>query len=149
MSLFWQELKKIWRPGILAGIVLLGLIYYYMFPSFYIEHFSNGPFARAEFELAVEWVAQYGPTLEPEERAELDSRLEEEITKFNRQLEGIPEAAAAGITDYTSFRTAGQTEEHARLTWDIRDGTNCDTISAIQQMLERYDDPRDYLRQHD
>lgn len=149
MSLFWQELKKIWRPGILAGIVLLGLIYYYMFPSFYIEHFSNGPFARAEFELAVEWVAQYGPTLEPEERAELDSRLEEEITKFNRQLEGIPEAAAAGITDYTSFRTSGQTEEHARLTWDIRDGTNCDTISAIQQMLERYDDPRDYLRQHD
>ena len=84
MSLFWQEMKKIWRPGILAGIVLLGLIYYYMFPSFYIEHFSNGPFARAEFELAVEWVAQYGPTLEPEERAELDSRLEEEITKFPR-----------------------------------------------------------------
>ena len=46
MSLFWQELKKIWRPGILAGIVLLGLIYYYMFPSFYIEHFSNGPSAQ-------------------------------------------------------------------------------------------------------
>ncbi|MDP1466027.1 hypothetical protein, partial [Klebsiella pneumoniae] len=42
MSLFWQELKKIWRPGIFVGIVLLGLIYYYMFPSFYIEHFSNG-----------------------------------------------------------------------------------------------------------
>lgn len=41
MSLFWQELKKIWRPGILVGIVLLGLIYYYMFPSFYIEHFSK------------------------------------------------------------------------------------------------------------
>lgn len=68
MSLFWQELKKIWRPGILAGIVLLGLIYYYMFPSFYIEHFSNGPSAQDEFDLSVEWVAQYGPTLEPEER---------------------------------------------------------------------------------
>ena len=49
MSLFWQELKKIWRPGILVGIVLLGLIYYYMFPSFYIEHFSNGPSAQEEF----------------------------------------------------------------------------------------------------
>ena len=61
------------------GIVLLGLIYYYMFPSFYIEHFSNGAYAQDEFGLSVEWVAQYGPTLEPEERAELDSRLAEEI----------------------------------------------------------------------
>nr|WP_296438176.1 hypothetical protein [uncultured Acetatifactor sp.] len=149
MSLFWQELKKIWRPGILAGIVLLGLIYYYMFPSFYIEHFSNGPSAQDEFDLSVEWVAQYGPTLEPEERAELDSRLAEEVAIFDRQLEGFPEAAAAGITDYASFRTADQTEENARLAWDIRNGTDCYTISAIQQMLERYDDPRDYLRQHD
>lgn len=55
MSLFWQELKKIWHPGIFVGIVLLGLIYYYMFPGFYIEHFSNGPSARAEFDLSVEW----------------------------------------------------------------------------------------------
>ena len=44
MSLFCQELKKIWRPGILVGVILLGLIYYYMFPSFYIEHFSKSLF---------------------------------------------------------------------------------------------------------
>lgn len=150
MSLFWQELKKIWRPGILAGIVLLGLIYYYMFPSFYIEHFSNGPSAQAEFELSVEWVAQYGTTLEPEERAELDSRLAEEIAKFNRQLEEFPEAAAAGITDYAIFREAsGRNEGDPQLIWAIQDRTNYDTISTIQHMLERYDDPRDYLRQHD
>lgn len=62
MSLLGQELKKIWRPGILVGIVLLGLIYYYMFPSFYIEHFSNGPSAKEQFDLSVEWVARYGST---------------------------------------------------------------------------------------
>ena len=92
MSLFWQELKKIWRPGILAAIILLGLLYYYMFPSFYIEHFSNGPSAQEEFNLSVEWVNRYGPTLEPEERAEVDSQLAEEVVKFNRQLEEFPEA---------------------------------------------------------
>ena len=150
MSLFWQELKKIWRPGVLAGIVLLGLIYYYMFPSFYIEYFSNGPAARAEFELSVEWVAQYGPTLELEERAELDRRLAEEIAIFNRQLEEFPEAEAAGITDYDSFcavTARGGGDE--RLMWSIQEGTNFETLSVIQHMLERYDDPRDYLRQHD
>lgn len=147
MSLFWQELKKIWRPRILAGIVLLGLIYYYMFPSFYIEHFSNGPSAQEEFNLSVEWVARYGPTLEPEERAELDGRLMEEIVKFNRQLEEFPEAVAEGITDYASFRAADQSDENTQLMWDIRDGTNYYTIETIQQMLWLYDYQRDYLGQ--
>lgn len=84
MSLFWQEIKKIWRPGLLAGIILLGLVYYYMFPSFYIEHFSNGPSAKEQLDLSVEWVARYGPTLEPEEREKVDNQLAEEIAKFNR-----------------------------------------------------------------
>ncbi len=152
MSLFWQELKKIWRPGILVGIVLLGLIYYYMFPSFYIEHFSNGAYAQDEFGLSVEWVAQYGPTLEPEERAELDSRLAEEIAIFDRQLEEIPEAAAVGVTGYDSFQIFSSQHDHDEIEiqaeWKIRNRTNCDTISTIQHMLERYDASRDYLRQH-
>ena len=147
MSLFWQELKKIWRPGIFVGIVLLGLIYYYMFPSFYIEHFSNGPSAQDEFDLSVEWVAQYGPTLEPEERAEVDSQLAEEIAKFNRRLEKFPEAVAVGITDYTSFRAADQSDENTQLIWDIRDGTNYYTIENIQQMTELCDLQRDYRGQ--
>lgn len=147
MSLFWQEIKKIWRPSVLAGILLLGLIYYYMFPSFYIEYYSNGPSAQVEFDLSVEWVAQYGPTLEPEERAEVDSQLAEEIAKFNRQLEKFPEAVAVGITDYTSFRAADQSDENTQLMWDIRDGTNYYTIETIQQMMELSDLQRDYLGQ--
>ena len=147
MSLFWQEIKKIWRPGLLMGIVLLGLIYYYMFPSFYIEHFSNGPSAKEEFDLSVVWVTRYGPTLEPEERTEVDSQLAEEIAKFNRQLEDFPEAVAVGITDYTSFHAADQSDENTQLMWDIRDGTNYYTIETIQQMLWLYDYQRDYLDQ--
>lgn len=147
MSLFWQEIKKIWRPGLLMGIVLLGLIYYYMFPSFYIEHFSNGSSAKEEFDLSVEWVTRYGPTLEPEERTEVENQLAEEIAKFNRQLEDFPEAVAVGITDYTSFHAADQSDENTQLMWDIRDGTNYYTIENIQQMLWLYDYQRDYLDQ--
>ncbi len=148
MSLFGQELRKIWRSGILGGIVLLGLIYYYMFPSFYIEQFSNGSAAQAVFDLSVEWVEKYGPTLEPEERAEMDSQLAEEIAIFNRQLKELPEAAAVGVTDYTGFRAAfGQNGEDTGLMWAIWDKTNCCRIETIQQILERYDYRRDYLGQ--
>ena len=73
MRLLAWELRKIWRPGILAAIVLLGAVYYWMFPEFYIEYFCNGPASQAQFQLASEWVEKYGPTLEPEERAELDA----------------------------------------------------------------------------
>lgn len=75
MRLLAWELRKIWRPGILAAIVLLGAVYYWMFPEFYIEYFCNGPASQAQFQLASEWVEKYGPTLEPEERAELDGQL--------------------------------------------------------------------------
>ena len=106
--------------------------------------------AQAEFDLSVEWVARYGPALEPEERAELDGRLAEEIAIFDRQIKEIQEAEAAGVTDYESFREASdQDERDAQTIWAIQDCTNYYTISIIQRMLERYDDPRDYLRQHD
>lgn len=56
MALLKWELRKIWRPGILAAILLLGAVYYWMFPQFYIEYFNNGPYAEAQFELASGWV---------------------------------------------------------------------------------------------
>ena len=135
MSLFWQELKKIWRPGILVGIVLLGLIYYYMFPSFYIEHFSNGAYAQDEFGLSVEWVAQYGPTLEPEERAELDSRLAEEIAIFDRQLEEIPEAAAVGVTGYDSFQIFSSQHDHDEIEIQSRPSSICWSVMMPQGII--------------
>lgn len=96
MRLLAWELRNIWRPGILAAILLLGAVYYWMFPEFYIEYFCNGPASRAQFQLASEWVEKYGPTLEPEERAELDGQLAEEIAAFDVQIAAIPETAAAG-----------------------------------------------------
>ena len=103
MELWKWELRKIWRPGILAAILLLGAVYYWMFPQFYIEYFCNGPSGEAQFDLASDWVARYGPTLEPEERAQLDGQLAEEIGSFDQQISSIPEASAAGLTDYESF----------------------------------------------
>ena len=103
MRLLAWELRKIWRPGILAAILLLGAVYYWMFPEFYIEYFCNGPASQAQFQLASEWVEKYGPTLEPEERAELDGQLAEEIAAFDVQIAAIPETAAVGLTDYETF----------------------------------------------
>ena len=103
MEIWKWELRKIANPGILAAVVLLGIVYYYMFPSFYVRYFRNGPNAEAEFALSAEWAAKYGVTMEPSEREELDGQLAGEKADFQEMLLAIAEASDAGITDYDSF----------------------------------------------
>ena len=152
MELWKWELRKIWRPGILAAILLLGAVYYWMFPQFYIEYFCNGPYAEAQFTLASDWVAQYGPTLEQAERAELDGHLAEELDVFVRQIAAIPEAAAAGLTDYEavlSFRenyldgtreNGGEADMDVEaLLYRVYSGTSWYRIEVLTDVMETYD----------
>lgn len=152
MELWKWELRKIWRPGILAAILLLGAVYYWMFPQFYIEYFCNGPSGEAQFDLASGWVAQYGPTLEPEERAELDGQLAEALDVFARQIAAIPEAAAAGLTDHEavlSFRedyldgtreNGGEADMDVEaLLYRVYGGTSWYRIEVLTDVMETYD----------
>lgn len=152
MELWKWELRKIWRPGILAAILLLGAVYYWMFPQFYIEYFCNGPSGEAQFDLADHWVARYGPTLESEERAELDGQLAEELDAFAQQIAAIPEAAAAGLTDYEavlSFRedyldgtreNGGEADKDVEaLLYRVYGGTNWYRIEVLTDVMEAYD----------
>ena len=158
MRLLAWELRKIWRAGILAAILLLGVVYYWMFPEFYIEYFCNGPAAQAQFQLASEWVAEYGPTLEPAERGELDCQLEEKIQVFAQQIAAIPEAAAAGLTDYETFEefredymadlsaSGGEADmDREFLVQRVHTGTNWYVIRELEQTMDSYDTQDEHL----
>ena len=158
MELWKWELRKIWRPGILAAILLLGAVYYWMFPQFYIEYFTNGPYAEAQFDLASDWVEQYGPTLEPEEREQLNSQLAEEIASFDQQIASIPEAAAAGLTNYAAFLSFwidylnGVRDSDGQADMDteyllnrVYGGTNWYRIEVLTDTMEAYDTQDEHL----
>lgn len=158
MRLLAWELRKIWRPGILAAILLLGAVYYWMFPEFYIEYFCNGPAERAQFQLASQWVEKYGPTLEPEERGSLDGQLAEEIKAFDQQIAAIPEVAEAGLTDYETFDQfwedylndardgGGQADmDMEYLLSRVYGGTNWYVIRELEQTMETYDTQDEHL----
>lgn len=151
MRLLLEEWKKIWRPGILGAILVLGILYYFMFPSFYVEYFCNGPSAQAEFDLAAEWVPEYGPTLEPEELPGLEAQLNREIETFGDKIAAIPQAAAAGLTDYASFldfeqtyydqayQAGGQADmEKEELIWCTVETTNYYRIQELKNFLDNY-----------
>lgn len=95
--------RRCWRPGILAALVALGAVYYYIRPAFYIENFNNGSQDEADFALALDWVERYGPTIEQPEREEIRRQLAEEEARFANYAESNPEMAERGITDFDSF----------------------------------------------
>ena len=156
MRVFLQEWKKIWRPGILVALLVLGLAYFYLFSNFYIEYFCNGPTAQAEFDLASEWVEAYGPTMEPEERQALDQQLEEEKATFAQEIADYGPAAALGITTYDAFAsyqqayyTAVQEQdgeadmETEQFLHKMMDNTNYYRITELENYLSAYDGKAD------
>lgn len=151
MGLLKWELKKIWRPGLLLAIVLIGLVFYDMRPGFYLEYFSNSSdLGSVRFHLASGWLEDYGTTMEPEERARLDGQLEELEAEFAVQADQVPGAAEAGITDYESYliweencdnraQAKAGTEEDSDLSWAIYYTTNLNTIESLLQFMQAYD----------
>lgn len=154
MNLFLQELRKIWRPGVLAALVALGAVYYYIRPAFYIEYFSNGLQAQVDFELALDWVERFGPTIDEAERAEIGHQLEETEASFAAWAAADPEMAARGLTDYDSFETFHDTlydndteYEAAKERGDLAlidrvlysGETNYFTVQELRQFLEAWD----------
>ena len=158
MRLFWQEMRKIWRPGILAVIVLLGAMFYWVRPDYYREYYNGGLSGGNHeiYHLSAEWAEKYGTTMEQSEREELDLQLAEEKEIFSRMLADIPEAADAEFTDYEGFVAfieihhnayRGDESYHAgelftqreRLIRRVQGGTNYGRIEDLDTFLFRYD----------
>lgn len=58
-----EEMKKIWRPGMLLSLVILGLVFYTMFLEFYIKHFPNGPYNTGVVEISAQLIQKYGTSI--------------------------------------------------------------------------------------
>lgn len=146
MALLGWELRKIWRPALLAAIALIGLVFWQIRTEFYIEHLGSS--WEDEIELANRWLEEYGTTIEPAERSELDGQLAEAKAAFSVQVAQMDGAADAGVHDWPSWLAwEDQYNEDARaerernrdLYWAVHSNTNCGEIEALETFLERYD----------
>lgn len=78
-----EEMKKIWRPGMLLALAILGLVFYTMFLEFYIRHFPNGPYNTAVIEISAQLVQKYGTSISEAEMEE----FEQGLPKLRRQAD--------------------------------------------------------------
>ncbi len=146
MALLGWELRKIWRPALLAAIALIGLVFWQIRTEFYIEHLGSS--WEDEIGLANRWLEEYGTTIEPAERSELDGQLAEAKETFSAQVTQIDGAAEAGVRDWPSWLaweeqyhddTRADRERDRDLYWAVQYDTNLGEIEALETFLERYD----------
>lgn len=117
MQLLKFELRKIWRPGILGALVVIGLIYSYLFLSFSLTYFPNGPQCQCQYDLMKEWTEQYGTTMEALERKDAEKGLKELKKEADQFIKANPVFAEAGYTCYEDtkqFSEEKATEEEKR-----------------------------------
>lgn len=100
-----EELKKIWRPGMLVVLLLLGFVFYNMYLSFYIKYFPNGPQLAGELQVAKEWVAEYGTTLESEEIDDIKAGLPALYAEADAYVANFSRSRQYGIDSYEAFRS--------------------------------------------
>ena len=147
MALLRWELKKIWQPGLLLAIALIGAIFYQVRTGFYLEYFNRGSnWGAAQVQLAYGWLETYGNTIEPEERPGLDDQLAQLKAEFAGQVAQIPGAAEAGITDYESYgawakiyNASTWSDEANALDWAIYKNTNRVMLGSLVEFMEEYD----------
>ena len=73
--MLWQELKKIWRPGMVLMILVLGFVFYAMYLEGNITYFPADAYGDGELRVAADWMDRYGTTISPEEMAEIEANV--------------------------------------------------------------------------
>ncbi len=137
MSLFWQEMKKIWRPGILAAIlVLIGMLYYVQ--SFdYVEMMMNEEY-MISFSVLEELLQLCGPTVDRSEWPVLQEVIDREKKIFAGYLTENPDAAAAGVTTWEELEAyTKESGDWSLERWASRSKTtNWYTVSRLEGFQE-------------
>lgn len=109
MSLFAQELKKIWRPDIFVALLVSGIAFWFLVgrgPG--IAAFPNGSQATFHFELAQEWVNRFGGAIDDDEMRAIreDVRVAEGALESDlATLEGTAGAVFVHVRTLTHFQT--------------------------------------------
>lgn len=98
-----EEMKKIWRPGMIAVLVLLGFVYYTMFLEFHIRYFPNGPQNAGLFTVAAELVKESGTRMTGEARQRLEQKLPELYAEADVYVADFAFTKQYGLATYEAY----------------------------------------------
>ncbi|WP_078555179.1 hypothetical protein [Bacillus alkalicellulosilyticus] len=100
MRIIWNELIKIFEIKMILLLLIMSSIMYFLFISFYFEHFPNGRPELDYYNISIEMLHNYGSTLDEKEFLHFKQVYEHEVEKANHLLAQHEMAIEAGITTY-------------------------------------------------
>ena len=101
-----QELKKIFRPRLLLAALALGAAFYWLFIDFYVTLYPTnigGTQGQAVLDVTTGWAEKYGPSLSPQEEAEIESELPSLIAEADGYIAANATAQKYGLETYQDF----------------------------------------------
>lgn len=139
MNLFVQELKKVWRPGIVAALVVSTLAFWFLVgrgPA--ICNFPNGNQATFEFELAREWAEAFGAAIDDSEMPAVREAARAAEDAFESDLSAFEGAVERGLQtreDFDEFwRGVLEREYEVQQAGGVIDGA-LETDIALQEQI--------------
>lgn len=105
MRITLNEIKKIFNLRSLIIGLVISVIMFGIFSSFYIRHFPDGQPAGSNLEIMKDLRLKYGNTLSREEEKELTTTyLEEKENEADKYIQNHKEAQRLGVTSYKEIR---------------------------------------------
>ncbi|NLY45067.1 MAG: hypothetical protein GX053_03635 [Tissierella sp.] len=128
MKIVLNEIKKIFELKMIAIMLLINFILYFLFTSFHINHFPNGRPELDHYNIHLEMLENYGRDMDEEEFAHFKEVYENEVERANQYLQEDELAREEGISTYEAFRSIGSDrlgsyimfEERVDLFWELQ-----------------------------
>lgn len=103
MRILKYELKKIWHPGMVLGLAMIGVVFGYLFLEVPLKYF---PTVKEQYEQMKQWTKKYGTTLEENEYTDAKKKLSYLIDKADKMIRKDKRFTEDGITSYKEFENA-------------------------------------------
>lgn len=99
-----EELKKIWKPGRILLLLLLGYLFYMLFLEFYINYYFTDPVSEGMLIVSEELIDRYGTSLSEEEMAEVKESWPSLLEEADMCVKGFELAKKYGLDSYEEYR---------------------------------------------
>ncbi|MBD5087345.1 MAG: hypothetical protein HDT30_00820 [Clostridiales bacterium] len=105
MRILKYELKKIWHPGVLVALAILGVVFGYLFLEMPLKYFYE-QYEKEQYEQMKQWTKKYGTTLEENEYTDVQKEFQELIARADTMIKKEERFSKEGITTYEDLSRA-------------------------------------------
>ncbi|WP_291567379.1 MULTISPECIES: hypothetical protein [unclassified Clostridium] len=142
MKVVLNEIKKIFSLKMVSVLMVISIIMYFLFISFYIEYFPNGRQELDYYNIGVEMINNYEEKMDEKEFVHFKDTYSKQVEEADRYLQSKKDFVDEGITSYEKFKNMDQDIEklnnlHNYVFFEVRSDIFWQ-LQVREQLIEDY-----------